>query len=44
VPVEREAGSAAFCPRCGTQYRAGVQVCADCAGVALVTHRDAPDR
>ena len=36
APPSRQSDSGCFCPRCRTQYRAGVERCADCRDVTLV--------
>jgi hypothetical protein len=35
---QREAGAAAYCPRCHAQYRSGIDDCVDCEGMTLVVH------
>jgi hypothetical protein len=37
APPSRQSDSDRFCPRCRAQYRAGVERCADCEDVALVS-------
>jgi len=37
APPSRESDSERFCPRCRAQYRSGVETCADCRDVALVS-------